>query len=85
MLNNILTEEAEQWLDKSIAINENFRNLLAKAEILAKKQDYEGAIKYADKASAAGRANGQTLSKDNQFQIAKKRAEWFERLKNQSK
>jgi len=85
MLNDILPEESERWINKSITINENFRNLLAKAEILAKKQDYESAIKYVDKASAAGRANSQTLSKENEFLITKKRAEWFERLKHQSK
>lgn len=85
MLNNILLEEAEQWLDQSISINGNFRNLMAKAEMLAKKQDYENAIKYADKASTAGRANGQRLSKENEFQITKKKSEWYERLKNKRK
>jgi hypothetical protein len=49
--NNTCTDEASRWLDASIAMQENFANLRAKAMLLAKRND-PGAATYAQKALA---------------------------------
>lgn len=47
-------DDASRWLDASLAIQENFSNLRAKAMLLAKKND-PGAAAYAQKALAAAK------------------------------
>jgi hypothetical protein len=53
--NNTCPDEASRWLDASIAMQENFANLRAKAMLLAKKNDNRGAAAYAAKALAAAK------------------------------
>lgn len=53
--NNTCLDEAGRWIDASIAMQENFNNLRAKAMLLAKKNDAKGAAAYGDKALAAAK------------------------------
>lgn len=53
--NNTCMDEAGRWLDASIALQENFSNLRAKAMLLAKKNDTKGAVTYGEKALAAAK------------------------------
>jgi hypothetical protein len=53
--NNTCLDEAGRWLDASIALQENFANLRAKAMLLAKKNDTKGAAAYGEKALAAAK------------------------------
>ncbi|HEY3570789.1 MAG TPA: DUF2911 domain-containing protein [Thermoanaerobaculia bacterium] len=52
--NDTCLDEASRWLDASLAMQENFSNLRAKAMLLAKKND-PGAAAYAQKALAAAK------------------------------
>jgi hypothetical protein len=52
--NNVCLDDASRWLDASIAIQENYSNLRAKAMLLAKRND-PGAATYAQKALAAAK------------------------------
>jgi len=80
MLNNILHEEADQWLDQSIAINENFRNLRAKAEILAKKGEKKEAIQIAERAISVGKKSDRPPSQQNVIQLEEMISQWGESL-----
>lgn len=53
--NSTCLDDASRWLDASLAIQENFSNLRAKAMLLAKKNDTKGAVAYAERALAAAR------------------------------
>lgn len=53
--NNTCLDEAGRWLDASIALQENFANLRAKAMLLAKKNDTKGAATYGERALAAAK------------------------------
>ncbi|MFY9820367.1 MAG: DUF2911 domain-containing protein [Thermoanaerobaculia bacterium] len=53
--NNACLDEAARWVDASIAKQESFSNLRAKAMLLAKKHDTKGAVSYGDKALAAAK------------------------------
>ena len=52
--NNTCLDEAGRWIDASIALQEGFSNLRAKAMLLAKKND-TGAVAYGEKALAAAK------------------------------
>jgi hypothetical protein len=52
--NNTCLDDASRWLDASIALDENFTNLRAKAMLLAKRND-PGAAAYAQRALAAAK------------------------------
>jgi hypothetical protein len=52
--NNVCQDDASRWLDASIAIQENYQNLRAKAMLLAKRND-PAAATYAQKALAAAK------------------------------
>ena len=52
--NNICLDDASRWLDASIAMQETFANLRAKALLLAKRND-PGAASYAQRALAAAK------------------------------
>jgi len=54
--NDLNTDEAARWLEKSIGIKPTFGNLGAKARYLAKKGDLKGAIETAAKAIEVGKA-----------------------------
>lgn len=53
--NNTCLDDASRWLDASIALQENFSNLRAKAMLLAKKKDAKGAVAYGEKALTAAK------------------------------
>jgi hypothetical protein len=53
--NNTCLDEAGRWIDASIALQEGFSNLRAKALLLAKKNDTKGAVTYGEKALAAAK------------------------------
>jgi Protein of unknown function (DUF2911) len=53
--NNTCLDDASRWVDASIAQQETFANLRAKAMLLAKKKDTKGAVAYGDKALAAAK------------------------------
>ncbi|HEX4497761.1 MAG TPA: hypothetical protein VIE43_18955, partial [Thermoanaerobaculia bacterium] len=53
--NNTCLDDASRWLDASIALDANFNNLRAKAMLLAKQNDTQGAAKYAERALAAAK------------------------------
>jgi hypothetical protein len=53
--NNTCLDEAGRWIDASIALQESFANLRAKAMLLAKKNDTKGAVTYGEKALAAAK------------------------------
>ncbi len=54
--NDLNTDEAVRWLEKSISIKPTFANLGAKARYLAKKGDVKGAIETATRAIEVGKA-----------------------------
>jgi hypothetical protein len=56
MQNNICMDDAGKWLDASIALEGNFNNYRAKADLLAQKGDKKGAAAYGEKALAAAKA-----------------------------
>lgn len=53
--NDTCLDEAGRWLDASIAVQETFPNLRAKAQLLAKKNDFKGAAAWGDKALATAK------------------------------
>lgn len=53
--NNTCLDEAARWIDASIALQETFSNLRAKAMLLAKKNDTKSAVTYGEKALAAAK------------------------------
>ena len=53
--NDTCLDEASRWLDASLALQENFSNLRAKAMLLAKKNDTKSAVTYGEKALAAAK------------------------------
>lgn len=53
--NNTCLDEAGRWIDASLALQENFANLRAKALLLAKKNDTKGAAAYGERALAAAK------------------------------
>lgn len=53
--NNTCLDDASRWVDASIAQQESFSNLRAKALLLAKKKDAKGAVSYGEKALAAAK------------------------------
>ncbi|SOD80768.1 DUF2911 domain-containing protein [Spirosoma fluviale] len=50
-------DQALSWIDKSIAKQENFRNLYIKAQVLAKQGKYTDALPIAEKALALGQSS----------------------------
>lgn len=53
--NNTCLDEASRWLDASLALQETYSNLRAKAMLLAKRNDTKGAVSYGEKALAAAK------------------------------
>lgn len=53
--NNACLDDAGRWIDASIAKEETYSNLRAKALLLAKKKDTKGAVAYGEKALAAAK------------------------------
>lgn len=53
---NSCLDEASRWLDASIALEPGFGNQRAKAQLLAKRNDFKGAVTWGEKALAAAKA-----------------------------
>jgi hypothetical protein len=53
--NNTCLDEASRWIDASLALQETFSNLRAKALLLAKKNDTKNAVAYGEKALAVAK------------------------------
>jgi len=53
--NDTCLDEAQTWLDSSLALQQNFNNLRALALLRAKRGDAKGAVAAAEKALAAGK------------------------------
>jgi hypothetical protein len=74
--NNTCLEDAGHWLDASIALDSNFANQRAKAMLLAKKNDYKGAVAAGEKALAAGKAAKQPPQAEQVADLEKSMADW---------
>jgi DUF2911 family protein len=74
--NNTCLDEASRWIDASIAKQESYSNLRAKALLLAKKNDLKGAASYGDKALAAAKAAKQPPPPQQVKDLEGKVADW---------
>ncbi|QMU28433.1 DUF2911 domain-containing protein [Adhaeribacter radiodurans] len=60
---NTLHELALKWIDKSLSINDNFYNNWIKAQLLAQKDEYEGAVDLCKKAIKLGKKDQEEYKK----------------------
>jgi Protein of unknown function (DUF2911) len=74
--NNTCLDDAGRWLDASIALDANFANQRAKAMLLAKKNDYRGAVATGEKALAAGKGAKQPPQAEQVADLEKSIADW---------
>ena len=74
--NNTCLDDAGRWLDASIALDPNFGNQRAKAMLLAKKNDYKGAVTWAEKALAAAKTAAQPPQPQQVSDLEKSVTEW---------
>jgi hypothetical protein len=74
--NNTCLDEAGRWLDASIALQENFSNLRAKAMLLAKKNDTKGAATYGERALAAAKTTQPAPNAQQVSDLEKMVADW---------
>lgn len=76
---NACLEEAGRWLDASIALEPTFGNQRAKAMLLAKRNDYRGAVTWAEKALAAAKAAAQAPPPQQVAELETNLADWKKR------
>ncbi len=74
--NDTCLEDAGRWLEASIALTPTFANQRAKATLLAKKNDFQGAVSWGEKALAAGKASQQPPSQTAIADLEKQIGEW---------
>lgn len=74
--NNTCLDEASRWLDASIALQETFTNLRAKALLLAKRNDTKGAVSYGEKALAAAKTAQQAPNPQQVKELEGMVADW---------
>ena len=74
--NNTCLDDASRWLDASIALDPSFSNQRAKAMLLAKKNDFKGAVTWAEKALAAAKTAAQPPAPQQVSDLEKSLAEW---------
>jgi len=74
--NNACLDDASRWIDASIAKQESFSNLRAKALLLAKKNDPKGAASYGEKALAAAKAAKQPPNPQQVKDLEGRVADW---------
>ena len=74
--NNTCLDEASRWIDASIAKQESYSNLRAKAFLLARKNDPKGAASYGDKALAAAKAAKEPPPPQQLKDLEAKVADW---------
>ncbi len=72
--NKVHWDDAMQYIDKSIALNENYTNLRTKAELLAQGEKYKEAVAVGEKAIEAGK--NRTSGEMNVSSLQKLVAEW---------
>ncbi len=72
----LVPEEAEKWLEKSLAVKPGFSNLALKARVLADQGKKAEAITTAEKARAAGKAAEQKPPEEAITALQKSIAEW---------
>ena len=74
--NNTCLDEASRWLDASIALQETFTNLRAKAQLLASRNDHKGAVTYGERALAAAKSAQQPPNPQQVKDLEGMVAEW---------
>lgn len=74
--NNTCLDEASRWLDASIALQETFTNLRAKAQLLASRMDYKGAVTFGERALAAAKSAQQPPNPQQVKDLEGMVAEW---------
>jgi hypothetical protein len=74
--NDTCLDEAGRWLDASIALSPTFVNQRAKATLLAKKNDYKGAVSWGEKALAAAKTAQQPPAPQTLTDLEKQIGEW---------
>ena len=73
---NSCLDEADRWLDASIALDGNFYNHRAKANLLAKKGDVKGAVAHGEMALAAAKTMQQPPQASAVSDLEKLVADW---------
>jgi hypothetical protein len=74
--NDTCLDDAGRWLDASIALDANFSNQRVKAQLLAKKADYKGAVATGEKALAAAKSANQRPPAEQVSDLEKSIADW---------
>jgi hypothetical protein len=74
--NNTCLDDAAHWLDASIALEPTFANQRAKAMLLAKRNDYKGAVSWGEKALAAAKGAAQPPQPQQVAELETSLAEW---------
>lgn len=74
--NDICLDDAARWLDASIALTPTYPNQRAKATLLAKKNDFQGAVSWGEKALAAAKASQQPPPQQTLADFEKQIGEW---------
>ena len=69
-------DDASRWLDASIALDANFQNQRAKAQLLAKKNDYKGAVAWGEKALTAAKSAQQAPPAQQVSDLEKMVGDW---------
>jgi len=69
-------QDAAHWLDASIAVEPTFGNQRTKARLLARQNDFAGAVQVAERALAAGRAAKQPPPAAQLSELQAQIAEW---------
>jgi len=75
--NNVALDEAAQWIDKSISIQETWLNLRLKADMMEAQGKTSEAISFAQRAIEKGKENAPA---DEIAKIEKKVAEWKSKM-----
>jgi hypothetical protein len=74
--NDTCLDDAARWLEASIALTPTYPNQRAKATLLAKKNDYQGAVSWGEKALAAAKASQQPPPQATLADFEKQIGEW---------
>jgi hypothetical protein len=74
--NDTCLDDAGRWIDASIALEPNFATHRAKALLLAKKNDFKGAVTAGEKALAAAKGAAQPPQPQQVADLEKSIADW---------
>jgi DUF2911 family protein len=74
--NDTCLDDAARWLDASIALEPTFANQRAKALLLAKRNDYKGAVSWGEKALAAAKSAAQPPQPQQVAELESSVSEW---------